>query len=154
MVLTRWNPYNEMRRMREDIDRMWRGHYPTTEEDGEMERWTIPLDVIEEGNNLVVHATVPGVKPDDIEVTLEENVLTIKGKTETEEERKEGEYLMRERRTGAFHRMLRLPDTVNTEKAETAYEDGVLTITFPKVEAKKAKHLKITATKALKDKKA
>jgi HSP20 family protein len=150
MLMTRWNPNNEMRRMREDLDRMWRGHYPATEEGGEMEGWTIPLDVIEEGNNIVVHATVPGVKPEDIEVTLEENVLTIKGKTEAEPEHKEGEYLMRERRAGAFHRMLRLPDTVNTEKAETAYGDGVLTITFPKLEAKKAKHLKVTARKALK----
>jgi len=150
MVLTRWNPYNEMRRMHEGIDRMWRGHYATTEEDGEMERWTIPLDVIEEGNNIVVHATVPGVNPEAMEVTLEENMLTIRGKTESEEEHKEGEYLMRERRRGAFHRTLRLPDTVNTEKAETAYEDGVLTITFPKLEAKKAKHLKVTARKALK----
>lgn len=149
MLMTRWNPYYEMRRMREDLDRMWRGRYPTAEEDGEMERWIIPLDVIEEGNHLVVHATVPGVKPEDMEVTLEENMLTIKGKTETEAEHKEGEYLMRERRAGVFHRMLRLPDTVNTEKAETVYGDGVLTITFPKLEARKAKHLKVTAKKVL-----
>jgi HSP20 family protein len=143
MMLTRWNPYNELRRMREDMNRTWRGYYPAAEGEGEVERWNIPLDVVEEENNIIVHATLPGMKPEDIEVTLEENVLTIKGKTETEEEHKEGNYLMRERRTGAFHRMLRLPDTVDTEKAETLYENGVLTVTFPKVEAKKAKHLTV-----------
>lgn len=149
MMLTRWNPYNELRRMREDMNRTWRGYYPAVEGEGEVERWTIPLDVVEEENNIIVHATLPGMKPEDIEVTLEENVLTIKGKTETEEEHKEGNYLMRERRTGAFHRMLRLPDTVDTEKAETMYENGVLTVTFPKVEAKKAKHLTVGVGKAV-----
>lgn len=153
MVLTRWNPYNELRRMREDMDRLWGRHYLAAGGEEEMEHWTVPLDVVEEGNNIVVHATVPGVEPDKIDVTLDENVLTIKGKTETEEERKEGEYLLRERRTGAFHRMLRLPGTVNTEKAKTDYENGVLTITFPKVEAKEAKHLKVTGKKALEGKK-
>ena len=151
MVLARWNPYNELRRMRGEMDRLWGGRYPAAEEEDGLERWAIPLDVVEEGNNIVVHATVPGVKPEDLDVTLEENVLTIKGKTETEEERKEGEYLMKERRTGAFHRMLRLPDTVNTEKAKTDYEHGVLTITFPKVEAKKAKHLTVTGKKAVEE---
>ncbi len=92
MVLMRWNPYNELRRMRADMGRMWGGRYFTGDGEEEMEHWNIPLDVIEEGNDLVVHAAVPGVKPDDIEVTLEENMLTIKGKTETEEEHKEGEY--------------------------------------------------------------
>jgi HSP20 family protein len=149
MVMMRWNPYEELRRMREEMDRRWGGNYPTIEGDDEIERWTIPLDVVEEENNLIVHATMPGVKPEDIDVTLEDNIVTIKGKTETEEEHKEGEYLMREHRTGAFHRMLRLPGVVDTEKARTTYENGVLTITFPKAEAKKAKRLNVAVDKAL-----
>jgi len=148
MVLTRWEPFRELRRMREEMG-LWPHLYFGNGGEEEVEGWAVPLDVVEEGENIVVHATMPGVKPEDIEVSVEENELTIKGKTEMEEEHKEGKYLMRERRAGAFHRTLRLPGRVNTEKAVPTYEHGVLTVTFPKVEAKKAKHLKVAVPKAI-----
>lgn len=148
MLMRRWEPFRDMRRMDEEMRHMWpRWFFPN--EGGEAEDWTIPLDVFERDDNIVVHATMPGMKPEDIEVTMEENMLTIKGKTEMEEEHKEGEYLMRERHVGAFHRTLRLPRTVDTDKAETVYEHGVLTITLPIMEAKKARHLPITVGEAL-----
>jgi HSP20 family protein len=105
--------------------------------------------VVEEDDNIVVRAAMPGVKPEDIDITVEEDVLTVKGRTATEKEHKEGDFLMRERRTGAFHRTLRLPRTVDTDKAGTTYEHGVVTITFPKLEAKKAKHLPVAAVEEL-----
>lgn len=71
-------------------------------------------------------------------------MLTIRGQSEYESEHKEGNYLMRERRTGSFHRALRLPDTVDTDQAHPFYEHGVLTITIPKEESKKAKQLQIS----------
>lgn len=148
MVMRRWEPFRELRRMREVMEPWPHFYFGHGAEEG-VEGWAVPLDVVEEGENIVVRATMPGVKPEDIEVTVEDNELTIKGKTEMEEEHKEGKYLMRERRAGAFHRTLRLPDTVNTEKAMPTYEHGVLTVTFPKVEAKKAKHLKVAVTKAI-----
>jgi HSP20 family protein len=114
-----------------------------------MESWSVPLDVVQEGDNIIVQASLPGVNPEDVQVTIEENVLTIKGQTKMEYERKDGSYLMRERRTGSFHRSLRLPDTVDTAKAEPYYEHGVLTVTIPKAEAKKAKQLTINVGKAL-----
>ncbi len=149
MTLRRWEPFRELRRLREEMDRWPRFRVGFGDEEEGLEDWLVPLDVVEEGDNIVVHASVPGVKPEDIDVTLEENVLTIKGKAEDEKEHKEGGYLMRERRAGAFHRTLRLPATVDTEKAIPTYEHGVLTVTFPKVEAKKAKHLKVVAGKEL-----
>lgn len=149
MLLRRWNPYNDFRRGDRDLARWRRWPFALYEGDEDIEDWTIPLDVVEGDDNFVVRATTAGIKPEDVEVTVEDNVLTIRGKTEMEEEHKEGEYLMRERRTGAFHRTLRLPGTVNTEKAMPTYENGVLTITFPKVEAKKAKHLKVAVGKAI-----
>lgn len=148
MMLRRREPFPGLRRMWEEMDRWSRPYFAMHPED-EVEGWAMPLDVVEKDDNILVHATMPGVKPGDIDVTIEDNMLTIKGKTEMEEEHKEGEYLMRERRTGAFHRTLRLPGTVNTEKAMPTYENGVLTITFPKVEAKKAKHLKVAVGKAI-----
>ncbi|HLF05084.1 MAG TPA: Hsp20/alpha crystallin family protein [Dehalococcoidia bacterium] len=148
MVLQRWDPFSDLRRVQQDMDRLWRGFMPAAEHP-EMESWAIPLDVAQEGDNIVVHASMPGVKPDDIQVSIENNVLTIKGQTKEEKEHQEGDYLMRERRAGGFHRSLRLPDTVDTEKAKPYYENGVLTVSFPKVESKKAKQLKVTVGKVL-----
>ena len=102
--------------------------------------WAAPVDVVRQGEDVVVRASLPGIDPDDIRVTLEEDLLTIRG--EAKEEGENG-YLMRERRTGSFYRAIRLPDSVDAEKAETLYENGVLSITFPQLEAKKAKQLEI-----------
>jgi len=144
MVLDRWDPFRELRRMEETMDRLWRGLGPTAGgPNSDVEHWGIPLDVLRDGDTVVVKASVPGVKPSDIEVTIADNVLTVSGKTSTEEEHKEGNYLMRERRTGTFQRSIRLPDTIDANQAESSYESGVLTIRLPKTEASKPKQLKI-----------
>jgi HSP20 family protein len=144
MVLQRWAPFNELRHMQNTMNRLWQGFGAGTTEAQEMETWAVPLDVLQEGDNFVIRASMPGVKPDDITVSSEDNVLTIRGQSEYESEHKEGNYLMRERRTGSFHRALRLPDTVDTDQAQPFYEQGVLTITIPKAESKKAKQLQIS----------
>jgi HSP20 family protein len=149
MVLRRWDPFGELRRMQDNMDRLWRGFYANDEGSPAIEQWAIPLDVVEEGDNILVHASLPGVKPDDIDVTIENDILTVKGHSTMEREHKNGNYLMKERRTGSFHRSLRLPDTVDTEKASPHYENGVLTVALPKVEPKKAKKLTINVRKAL-----
>ena len=142
MVLERLYPFNELRSMDETVNRVWRrfnGRFVADEQ----ERWAVPLDVVQNEEDIVVRATLPGVKPDDIEVTTDNDVLTIRGQSTQENEIKEGSYLMRERRTGSFHRTLRLPDSVDLDKVDSRYEHGVLTITFPKLEAKKAKRLDV-----------
>lgn len=141
MVLQRWDPFRELRTMEDTIGRMWRGFGGNG--DVTAENWNVPLDVVREGDNLMVHASLPGVDPEHIDVSVEDNVLTIKASTQSEYEHKEGEYLMKERRVGSFHRALRLPDTVDTEKIHPTYTNGVLTVTIPKAESKKAKHLKV-----------
>ncbi len=148
MVLRRWDPFQDFLRMHHNRDRLWRGVYPAPVGSPERESWAIPLDVVQEGDNILVQASIPGVNPEDIEVTVEENVLTILGKTQSEQERREGDYLIRERRTGSFRRSLRLPDTADTEKADTRYEQGVLTVSFPRLESKKVKQLPVTVGKA------
>ena len=90
------------------------------------------LDVVKEGDNTLVQASLPRVNPSGLKVTIENNVLTIRGPTSGESERQEGNYLTRERRTGSFHRLLRLPDTLDVDKADTRIDHGVLTISFPK----------------------
>jgi len=89
---------------------------------------------------------LPGVDPDDIEVSVEDNLLTIKGSTKESGEtgRKEEDYLVKERRTGSFRRTLRLPKTADVEKARPHYDNGVLTVSFPRLESKKVKRLKVS----------
>ena len=154
MVLTRWNPLYEIRRARRLANRRWAG-FPTfvtgtSFYDGAERRdWSIPLDIVRDGDNVTVQASLPGVQPDDIDVTIEGGILTIKADSKTEEEREDGGYVVRERRSGSFHRSLRLPDHVDTENVEPRYENGILTITLPVAESKKAKHLKVAVGAAL-----
>lgn len=143
MVLQRWDPFVEMRSMEDAINRMWRGLGQRPAQANGGEHWHIPLDVVQEGDDIVVHASLPGVDPDDIEVNVEDGVLTIDARTATENETEKGGYLLRERRSGSYHRALRLPETVDEEQAESGYDKGVLTVRFAKQEAKKARRLEI-----------
>ena len=116
MTLQRWDPFNELRRMQETMNHLWRGFGAGTTEGQEMETWAVPLDVVQHGDNFVIHASMPGVNPDNIDVSIEDNVLTIRGQSAHESEHKEGNYLMRDRRSGSFYRVLRLPNTVDTDE--------------------------------------
>ncbi|MDA0264986.1 MAG: Hsp20/alpha crystallin family protein [Chloroflexi bacterium] len=163
MVLSNWDPLDEIRRAHRLANRYWAG-FPTAFGDSlgdgfkdadpgfgnaEGREWSIPLDIARDGDNVTVHASLPGVKPEDIDVTIEGGMLTIKASTQVDEERKDGGYVMRERRTGSFHRSLRLSEHVDADKVEPRYENGVLTITLPMAESNKAKHLKVAVGTAL-----
>jgi len=143
MVMQQWVPFAEMRRAQENM-RQWKTRFGD-KRDSEGGGWGASLDVTREGDNYIIQVSLPGVGPDNIDVNVEDNVLTIKGSTQSEYDNKEGEYLIRERHVGSFHRSLRLPDTIDTESINPSYKDGVLTITIPKAESKKVKHLKVLA---------
>ncbi len=143
MVMRRWDPFNELRRMQENMDHLWHGIAQAPAET-QREAWPIPLDMVQDGENVVVHASLPGVNPSDLDVTIEEDVLTIRGKTGDATEERQGNYLVQERHTGSFSRSLRLPQTLDLEKATSKYDQGVLSISFPKMEARKARRLSIS----------
>jgi HSP20 family protein len=140
MALVRFDPYREMRHMERLMDRLWSGAAPVT---SEPESWAIPVDVVRSGDDIEVHAAIPGVKPSDIAVSIEDGTLTIRAESAAESERAEGDYLLRERRTGTFYRALRLPDSVDTARTGSSYANGVLTITLPKAEEKKARRISV-----------
>jgi HSP20 family protein len=102
------------------------------------------LDIYEEGDNLIVEAQLPGIKPEDVDVTVEQGVLTISGKMEREEERKERNYLIRERQTGRFNRALRLPASYNPDACKADFDNGVLRLTFPKAEEARPRRIQIS----------
>ena len=101
------------------------------------------LNVYEEGDQLTVEAQLPGLKPEDLDINVEQGVLTISGQTTTDEERKERNYLVREHRTGRFSRSLRLPATYDSEGCTASFEHGVLRLAFPKSEAAKPRRIQI-----------
>src|ERR687896_39480 len=146
MVLRRWEPFRELRQMQENMDRLWRNFGSGGGEEGNVENWAVPLDVVQQGDNIIIKASVPGVNPEDLDISIENDVLIIRGQTKEEREHQEGNYLMRERRSGSFYRALRLPDTLDSDQAQPHYENGVLSITFPRMESKGAKRLHITSS--------
>ncbi len=142
MAIERWSPFSDIRRFDEVFNRLWRGANGLQETS---EAWSIPLDVTRAGDEVVVKASLPGVKKEDVDVTIEDNVLTIRAELASEGEKEEAGYLLRERRAGSFYRAVRLPETVDSENATSSYGDGVLTINLPKLEEKKARKLAITS---------
>lgn len=145
--LIRWEPFRELISLREMMDRLFEESFARPRG-----RWLVPLDLetlavdmYETDDKIVVKASLPGVKPEEVDISVTGNTLTIKGETKAEEEVKEENYLRRERRYGAFSRSLSLPTQVEVEKAEAVFENGVLTLTLPKAEAVRPKTIKVKA---------
>ena len=141
MVLQRWNPYRELKQMEDTMDRLWRFGNLQTFRDGS-EDWNILIDVMQKEDDIIVSASVPGIKPEEIDVAIEDNVLTIRAERKSESEQ-DVTYLIKERPEGSFFRALRLPDTVDAEKISSSYCNGVLTVTMPKAEEKKKKQIQV-----------
>jgi len=136
MVLQRWVPYSDLRRADSLFDRVWRGFsvQPATASNRD---WSIPIDIVEEDGRLVVTASLPGLTSDDIKVSVDGNVLTVRAgatsSSESDTSTTEGKFLVRERRSGSFTRSIRLPKSVDQNKIESHYQDGVLRVELPKV---------------------
>jgi HSP20 family protein len=104
---------------------------------------SLALDVAEKDDAYVVKASLPGVNPDDVEITLADNVLTIRGETKQDQEIKQENYHLRERRFGTFMRSVTLPNAVDADKIEAVNENGVLTLTLPKAESVKPRKIEV-----------
>ena len=143
MTIQRLYPRTEVRRVEDAMDRFWRGFglRPFTSRD--LGAGALPIDVEETDEKVTVTASLPGLDADEIKVTAQDGVLTIAGESARESEEKAGCYVVRERRAGSVRRSLRLPEVVDAEKAESAYENGVLTVTLPKQEEKKARKIEV-----------
>lgn len=137
-TLVRWNPslnlFNEFDRL---FDTSLRNRY----QDGA--GWALAVDVVENEDGYLVKASVPGVNPDDLEVTLEKNLLTIRGEIKADEDISKEQYHVRERRFGKFSRTVRFPVTVDASDIEASYENGVLTLNVPKAEEVKPKRITV-----------
>jgi len=142
--LTPWKPF-EFDRLRKEMDRVWDSFFEgrpgrRNREEGE---WLPSLDVAETKGDLVVRAELPGMDPKDIDISLNEGVLTIRGEKKQEKEEKEEGYHLIERSYGSFTRSIRLPKEVQSEKIEASFKNGILKVVLPKSEEAKKKEIKI-----------
>ena len=138
------SPFRDFERMRRDMDRLWGSFFERGTLRGEDGReWLPSLDVAETKNEIVVKAEVPGLEPKDIDISLSDGVLTIKGEKKQEKEEKEENYHLIERSFGSFFRSIRLPNEVQSDKINASYKNGVLKIVLPKSEEAKKKEVKI-----------
>ena len=144
--IVRWEPFSEMMSLRDAVNRLFEDSFIRP---GSMlmpfDGNNLAVDMIETKDDVVVKASVPGIKPEDIDISLSGDTLTIKGETKSEEKVEKANYIRQERRFGAFQRTLSLPTTVEADKAKAEFEHGVLTLTLPKAEAVKPKTIKVKA---------
>jgi HSP20 family protein len=143
--LTTWRPFRELDKMRGEMDRLWDAFFEgrprkNTMEEGE---WLPSVDVSETKNDLVVKAELPGMDPKDIDISLSDGLLTIKGEKKQEKEEKEENYHFIERSYGSFTRSVQLPREVKHENISASYKNGILKVVLPKSEEAKTKEIKI-----------
>ena len=154
MNIVRWEPFREITSLRDAMDRLFEDSFVSVPHlwsaRGTLE---LPVDMHQTDNDLVIKASLPGFKPEEVDISINDGTLNIKGEHKEEEEVKEDNYFYKERRYGAFSRSLPIPVKVKSNKAEAAFEDGVLTLTLPKAEEVKPKRIKVKAKQITGDKK-
>ncbi|MGZ4307298.1 MAG: Hsp20/alpha crystallin family protein [Solirubrobacteraceae bacterium] len=140
-ALTRWDPFAELGELRTRFDRVFDDFTV-----GRERAWTPSIDVVRDGGNLVVHADIPGVKPEEVKVEVEGDILTVSGEHEESKEEKDKHFVRRERRYGSFSRSMALPAGVDPTKIEAKTHDGVLEVTIPLPADQKKEAVTITPT--------
>jgi HSP20 family protein len=142
--LIRWEPVREMMTLREAMDQLFNDAFtrPVSMSGGS----AIPaIDLYQNNDSVVVKAALPGLKADDVQISVTADVLTLRGEFKQENEQKDTTYHIREQRYGSFERSIMLPSDVQTDKAKADFENGILTITLPKAESVKPKTISIKA---------
>jgi HSP20 family protein len=136
--LTHWTRFPELSELRSRFDRVL-----DEAASGEERTWSPRVDLVRDEDRIVLRADVPGIKPEDIEVSIEEGVLTVSGEHEESTEEKREKFIRRERRFGSFSRSLTLPQGVDPESVEAECTDGVLEVTIPAPERPESRKVEI-----------
>ncbi|HSC02327.1 MAG TPA: Hsp20/alpha crystallin family protein [Solirubrobacteraceae bacterium] len=142
-TLTRWDPFGELGEMRSRFDRLfdeWLG--------GHERAWTPAIDVVREDDHLVLRADLPGIKPEEVKLEVEDDILTVSGEHRESTEEKEKNYVRRERRYGSFSRSMTLPQGVDAKEIKATTHDGVVEVTIPLPKEAKKEPVRITPTAA------
>ena len=144
MAITRWNPYSELASMQDQMNHLFKDLWGGRNREGvEYGAWIPAVDLREEQKQYVIEADLPGVNKDDIDINVENNVLTISGERHFSNEEKKDSYHRIERTYGKFMRSFTLPSRVSSGKVSATFKDGILEVVIPKTEDAQPKKIKI-----------
>jgi len=146
MTIERWDPFSEMLSLRDAMNRLFEESFvwPSRGTPLAPGRMGLPIDLRETEDQFVLEAALPGVKPEDIDVSVQGNQLRIQGEMKQDEEKKGERYHFRERRYGQFQRTIALPNNVKPDQVACEFRNGVLTVTLPKAEEARPRRIQIT----------
>lgn len=145
--LATWPGFGRLTDLRDEIDRLFEAPLSELTRGSQLlSGWTPALDLFEDRDNFYVRAELPGMKKEDIELSLHDGSLSISGERKSEEEFKDAEVYRAERFVGRFQRTVSLPTAVASEKVKARYQDGILTVTLPKAEESKPKQIEVNVS--------
>lgn len=146
-TITRWEPFRGLSTLHDQVNRLFNDTiFRAPGEDSSLTSWAPSVDIYETHDELVVKADLPGLDEKDIDVRVENNLLTIHGERKVDKSVSEDNYLRVERSYGAFSRSFSLPNTVNAEAIRAEYKNGVLTVSLPKREESKPRQVKVSVS--------
>jgi HSP20 family protein len=143
MALVRWNPWGE-------LDQLFQSLSTETAPGNRDEYTTLPVDIKQTDSEYIIEASVPGFRPEDVEVTFEDGVLTIRGTRKEESEDKTGRYVRRERRVASVFRQMGLPAEVRADEISAAFDNGVLRVTVPRAQKAQPKRIEVKSSNSSK----
>ena len=148
MNVIKYDPFRELRGLHDEMSRLFAGVAPNEGNEFARGAWSPRVDIFEEKDNLIVEAELPGLNREDFDVSVENNILTLKGERKFEKKENTDNFHRVERSYGAFTRQFTLPQTVTAEGATADFENGVLRVSLPKREETKARKIEITGSGA------
>jgi HSP20 family protein len=147
MAIVKWDPWSTLPTLQDRINKIFEESFPTRagsdDEKTSLCDWRPVVDTYEEDDTIIINAELPGVDRDDVSIDVKDNILTIKGERAYDHKVKEEDYFRRERCFGKFHRAFTLPNTVDPNKIEASYKDGILKIKIPKSLEKQTRKIEI-----------
>lgn len=143
--LTVWDPFRQLSSLRDEIDRLFESPLSTLTEATQpfLNGWSPAVDVSQDKDNITLRAELPGMKKEEIDISLHDGVLTLSGERKAEQTHEEADACRSERFLGRFQRTLTLPSLVDADKAKASYKDGILTVVLPKAEEAKPKQIEV-----------
>jgi HSP20 family protein len=143
LSLSRFEPFRGVSTFQDQINRFFHEAFDRSSDEANLTPWAPAVDIYETEHQLVVKAELPDIKPEELDIRVENNILTIRGERKFEKKVDEKNYLRVERSYGSFSRSFSLANTVNTEAIQADYKNGVLTLSIPKPEEAKPKQIKV-----------
>lgn len=143
--LSTWSPFDRLASFRDEVNRLFDFSWPSRDS-GLFSGWSPALDVSDDKDSLVVKVELPGMKKEEINLSLHDGVLSISGERKHESKKQEGGAFRSERYFGKFHRSVTLPTAVDANKVNASYKDGILTVELPKAEEAKPKQIAVNVS--------